>query len=149
MLTVEVVAAPDLPELLPMLRGYCDFYREAPSDEELLAVCRALAGDPEREGLQLLARAEDGRAVGFATLLWTWSLLRGGRVAVMNDLFVAPGDRRRGLGGALIAACREHARERGALWLGWQTAKDNVRAQRVYEAAGALREEWLDYGLRP
>jgi len=51
---------------------------------------RALLADPEREGLQLLARDDAGRAVGFATLYWTWQTLAAARVGVMNDLFVAP-----------------------------------------------------------
>ena len=41
------------------------------------------------------------------------------------------------------------ARARDAVWLGWQTAKSNDRAQRVYERVGAERSEWIDYGLRP
>ena len=43
----------------------------------------------EREGLQLIARDVDGRAVGFATLYWTWQTLNAARLGVMNDLFVA------------------------------------------------------------
>ena len=53
---ISVVGEADLEELLPLLRGYCDFYEVAPSDEALLAVSRALIADPEREGLQLIAR---------------------------------------------------------------------------------------------
>jgi GNAT superfamily N-acetyltransferase len=67
----------------------------------------------------------------------------------MNDLFVTPAARGTGAADALIAACREQAREHGATSLGWQTAKDNHRAQKVYERAGAERSEWIDYGLRP
>lgn len=48
---------------------------------------------------------------------------------------------------ALIAECVESCRQRGAGSLGWQTAKDNHRAQAVYERVGAKREEWLDYSL--
>ena len=65
----------DLAELLPLMRGYCDFYEVAPSDDALLALSRALIADPEREGLQLIARDDDGRALGFATIFWTWSTL--------------------------------------------------------------------------
>ena len=36
----------------------------------------------------------------------------------------------------------------GATSLDWQTAKDNARAQRVYERVGATRAEWVDYSLR-
>ena len=73
------VGEEDLAELLPLLRGYCDFYEVAPSDEALLAVSRALIADPEREGLQLIARRPDGPAVGFATVYWTWQTLNAAR----------------------------------------------------------------------
>ena len=33
------------------------------------------------------------------------------------------------------------------LALRWQTAKDNYRAQRVYERVGGRRQEWIDYSL--
>ena len=52
------------------MRGYCDFYEVSPSDDDLLAMSRALMADPELEGIQLLARDADGRAVGFATIFW-------------------------------------------------------------------------------
>ena len=48
-------------DLLPLMRGYCEFYEVAPSDDDLLAMARVLIADPEREGLQLLARDADGR----------------------------------------------------------------------------------------
>jgi GNAT superfamily N-acetyltransferase len=144
------VGEEDLEELLPLLRGYCDFYEVSPSDEALLAVSRALIADPEREGLQLIARrvgGDDVRAVGFATVYWTWQTLSAARLGVMNDLFVAPEARGSGLADRLIAACRERAAEHGAGELAWQTAKDNLRAQAVYERVGGSRSEWLDYSL--
>jgi GNAT superfamily N-acetyltransferase len=141
------VGEEDLPELLPLLRGYCDFYEVSPSDEALLALSRALIADPEREGLQLIARAPDGTAVGFATVYWTWQTLNAGRLAIMNDLFIASEARGSGLADRLIAACRERAAGHGASGLAWQTAKDNLRAQAVYERVGGHRSEWLDYSL--
>ena len=47
--TARVTTA-DLPELLPLVRAYCDFYEVDPTDDALLAVSRALIADPEREG---------------------------------------------------------------------------------------------------
>ena len=48
----------------------------------------------------------------------------------------------------LIAACAERCRERGATSLVWQTARDNHRAQAVYERVGGERDDrWLDYSL--
>ncbi len=141
------VSEEDLEALLPLLRDYCDFYEVSPSDDALLAVSRALIADPEHEGLQLIARGADGEATGFATVYWTWQTLNAARLAVMNDLFVTPDARGSGLADRLIAACRERAAEHGAGELAWQTAKDNHRAQAVYERVGGHRSEWLDYSL--
>ncbi len=138
----------DLAELLVLMRGYCDFYGASPSDKSLLVLSRALIADPELEGQQVLARGEQDEVVGFATIFWSWSTLGAGRIGVMNDLFVGPGARGTGVAEALIAECRERCRTRGAGSLGWQTAKDNLRAQAVYARVGAVREEWLDYSLR-
>jgi GNAT superfamily N-acetyltransferase len=146
---IAQVTEADLPDLLPLMRGYCDFYEVAPSDDALLALARTLIDDPEQQGLQLIARDdEDGRAVGFATIFWTWSTLSADRLAVMNDLFVAEGARGGGIADALIAACAEQCRKRGVPELAWQTAHTNMRARAVYERVGASRDErWLDYSL--
>ena len=144
---IELVEEADLEELLPLMRAYCDFYEVAPTDDALLVMSRLLIDDPEREGLQLIARDDDGRAVGFATIFWSWSTLSAARLGVMNDLFVAPEGRGGGYAEALIQACLERAREHGADTLSWSTAKDNYRAQAVYDRVGGKREEWLDYSL--
>jgi GNAT superfamily N-acetyltransferase len=145
---ITVVGPTDLPALLPLMRAYCDFYQVAPSDQALLQLSQALLADPEREGLQLLARDDDGRAVGFATLYWTWQTLDASRIGIMNDLFVAAEARGTGVADGLIAACRERCREHGATQLVWQTARDNGRAQALYERIGATRDDrWLDYQL--
>jgi GNAT superfamily N-acetyltransferase len=145
---ITVVGPADLPALLPLLRAYCDFYQVDPSDQALTELSQALLADPRREGLQLLARDDAGRAVGFATLYWTWQTLAATRVGVMNDLFVAAEARGGGVAQALIAACLERCREHGATRLVWQTARDNHRAQAVYARVGATRDDrWLDYEL--
>jgi GNAT superfamily N-acetyltransferase len=144
---IDTVTEQDLNELLPLMRGYCDFYGVAPANARLLAMARALIADPEREGLQLIARDDSGRAVGFATIFWSWSTLHAAPIGVMNDLFVAPDARGAGAAEALILECRELCRRRGARTLSWQTARDNLRAQAVYERVGGRREEWVDYSL--
>jgi GNAT superfamily N-acetyltransferase len=137
----------DLADLLPLLRAYCEFYEVAPSDGALLALSRAVISDPEREGVQLLARDEAGRPAGFASVYWSWDTLLAARVGIMHDLFVTPELRGRGVGEALIDACRAECRRHGAVKLGWQTAHDNRRAQRLYERVGATRDEWVDYWM--
>ena len=144
---IDRVTDADVDELLPLMRGYCDFYEVSPSDDALLTLSRALIGDAEREGVQLLARDEEGRAIGFATIYWTWATTNAERIGVMNDLFVTEDARGSGAAEALIEACRDECRRHGAGKLTWQTALDNERAQRVYDRVGATREQWLDYWL--
>ena len=139
----------DLADLLPLFRAYCAFYGSSPSDDDLLALSRALVADPEREGLQLLARDAQagGAAIGFATVYWTWESTKARRLAVMNDLFVAEAARGTGVADELIARCADEARQRGVRVLSWVTAPDNHHAQRVYDRTGATRSSWLEYEL--
>jgi GNAT superfamily N-acetyltransferase len=145
---IDPVAEEDLDDLLPLMRAYCDFYASAPTDADLLALSRALIADPEREGVQLLARDGDGSGVGFATIFWSWSTTRAFRIGVLNDLYVAPEARGTGLAERLIAACAKRCAARDARRLEWQTAVDNHRAQAVYDRVGGQRSDrWVDYGL--
>jgi GNAT superfamily N-acetyltransferase len=144
--TIARVTEADLAELLPLMRAYCDFYEVSPPDDALLALARALVADPEREGVQLIARNGDD-VLGFATIYWSWATTIAGRIGVMNDLFVAPTARGTGAAEALIQACVEECRRHGAVELTWQTAPDNLRAKKVYDRIGARRAEWVDYSL--
>jgi GNAT superfamily N-acetyltransferase len=147
MTAIATVTEADLPELLPLMRGYCDFYESNPSDGKLLDMSRALLANPDFEGVQFMARDDSGRAIGFATIFWTWSTNAAARLGTMNDLFVSADARGSGAAEALIGACVERCRERGAARLEWQTALDNARAQAVYDRVGGKREQWLSYSL--
>jgi GNAT superfamily N-acetyltransferase len=148
---ITTVGEDDLLDLLPLLRGYCEFYEVDPPNEQLLAMCRALIADPGREGVQLIARESGShppaRAIGFATIFWSWQTLDAGRIGVMNDLFVHPDARGTGVADALISACARRAKEHGARVLAWETALDNARAQKVYDRVGARPSRWLSYEL--
>jgi ribosomal protein S18 acetylase RimI-like enzyme len=65
----------------------------------------------------------------------------------MNDLYVAPAARGRGIGAKLIEACSEECAQHGAIALEWYTKPSNQRAQAVYDRTGASREEWISYSL--
>ena len=148
MAVISIVRESDLAELLPLMRGYCDFYDVDPSDEALLAMSRALIADPRREGFQLIARDSSGSAIGFATVFWTWATSRASRIGVMNDLFVHLDARGSGAADELIAECARLVREAGGRSLEWQTAHDNLRAQKVYRRVGGERDErWLSYSI--
>ena len=123
---ISQVGESDLPQVLPLMRAYCDFYAVNPADDDLMSL---------------------SRAIGFATLCWTWSTLGASMIGVMNDLYVVSEARGTGVADALIAECSSLCRAHGARELCWQTAKDNYRAQAVYDRVGATRAEWLDYSL--
>jgi GNAT superfamily N-acetyltransferase len=141
------VTEADLDAVLPLMRSYCEFYDVAPSDVALSLLCRTLLDSPQADGVQLIARDEARRAVGFATVYWSWSTLNASRIGVMNDLFVSDHARRAGVGGRLIEACKRQAAAHGAAELVWQTAKDNIKAQSLYDRVGGRRSEWIDYSL--
>ena len=151
---IKLVNDADLNELLPLVRAYCEFYHQTEqipviTDDKLLSLSRALIANPKQEGIQLLARdSKNGKPVGFATVFWSWSTLQGGRLAIMNDLFVSEEYRGQGIADILISECAKYARENEALCLTWQTSVDNKRAQTVYDRSGALKSDrWLDYCL--
>jgi GNAT superfamily N-acetyltransferase len=145
--TIDRVTAADLPDLLGLMRAYCDFYEVEPSDSALLALSRALIASPELEGIQLIARDEDARAVGFATIFWSWDTTEASRIGIMNDLYIAPQARGSGLADRLIEACNECCAQRGGARLEWMTGPENLRAQAVYDRVGGIREPWLIYTL--
>ena len=138
----------DLPALLPLLRGYCDFYEANPSDAGLERMARAVIAAPEDEAFLLVATdAESGEILGFAACGWKWSSLRGARIVILEDLFVAVQARGRGHADALIEATAEVARRHGAPAVTWLTAPDNHRAQAVYNRVGGRSEAFLEYEL--
>jgi len=144
--TISKVSQLDLSELLPLMRAYCDFYGVEPRDDRLVAMSRSLIEDPS-EGVQLIARTEDGKAVGFATIFWGWSTLDAGRQGLMNDLYVVPDVRGGGVGRTLIEHCRGACRKKGVPKLIWETAPDNHTAQRLYDSTGAESSTWMAYEI--
>jgi GNAT superfamily N-acetyltransferase len=136
--SINIVNENDLADLLPLLRAYCEFYNKTEqipltTDDALLSISRALIANPVQEGVQLIVRdAKQQTPIGFATVYWSWSTLKGGRLAIMNDLFINEQYRGQGIADILIKECAQKAREHGALCLTWQTSVENKRAQTVY-----------------
>jgi ribosomal protein S18 acetylase RimI-like enzyme len=138
----------DTPRLAELMHEYVvDFYRQPEPDPGAMEglIEAMLEGN---EGVQLVAEA-DGDPVGFATIYFSRTTFTGGRIGIMNDLYVAETHRGSGVARALFEACREECRSQGFAEMTWETAPDNHRAQRFYEKVGGRREDWLVYSIEP
>ena len=146
-MAVREATADDLEALGPLLRGYAEFYESDPPDAGLEAMARDVIGAPEERAFLLVATDDAGEVVGFALNQWKWSSLRGARVVVLDDLFVAEHARGGGHADALIEATAEVARRHGAPAVTWFTMPDNKRAHRVYDRVGGTPETLIEYEL--
>jgi len=144
---IRPAAERDISALTPLMRGYCEFYEANPPDSGLAEMARALIAAPDDQGILLVAQDDEGDPIGFAAVGWKWSSLRGARIAVLEDLFVAPRARGRGAADALIEASANRARANGAPVMTWLTAPDNHRAQAVYNRVGGKSDQFLEYEL--
>jgi len=145
---IAPVSAEQYEELLPLIAAYQRFYEVEEIDEQRNREFFRRFLEPSDDGLLLGARA-GGRFLGYACLYWHFSSTQAVETVLMNDLYVEPDARGRGVGRALIEASAAVAGERGAAHLQWATAPDNHTAQRLYDATGAERSEWIEYELKP
>jgi GNAT superfamily N-acetyltransferase len=91
---------------------------------------------------------EEGRGLGFTQLYPTFTSIGVRRAWILNDLYVDPTARRKGVGRMLMEAARHFAMETGAAWLELATANDNKVAQALYRSLGyKLDEKYLRFKL--
>jgi GNAT superfamily N-acetyltransferase len=131
---VRQAAARDTEAIAPLLDAYRQFYGQ-PADP---ARSRTFLAErlARHESIVFVACDACEVPTGFTQLYPLFSTVRTARTYLLNDLFVAPAARRRGVGRALIGAAVEFARANGAAALSLQTAIDNREARSLYAAAG-------------
>ncbi len=88
----------------------------------------------------LLARGDDGRAIGFVSGVETTHPDKGTEM-FLYELAVHPDHRNRGVGRALVRALADLARERGCYGMWVLTDEDNAAALAAYGAAGGGHPE--------
>lgn len=103
-----------------------------PSREEMETEVRAIVEDPE-VGAMLVAEAAGG-IVGVLGASWTRAIHVPGRYAVIQDLWVHPDWRSRGVGAELVDAMVELARERGVSRIEVGLPRESFEAIRATEA---------------
>ena len=86
---------------------------------------------------EALVAETDARPVGFALFFHTYSTFRTAPCLYLEDLFVEPAARRRGVGTALLAHVAQLAVERGCARLDWAVLDWNAPAIAFYERHGA------------
>ncbi|RZA04966.1 MAG: GNAT family N-acetyltransferase [Proteobacteria bacterium] len=97
------------------------------------AIRTLLAGSPL--GKIYLLRS-GGETAGYCALCFTMSLEFGGVVTIVDDLYLSPAFRGRGLGTLVLRAIEEDARARDSVQLFLEVEKANASARRLYERNG-------------
>jgi ribosomal protein S18 acetylase RimI-like enzyme len=100
---------------------------------KLAEAVRAVLAD-ERLGFFLVARA-DG-LVGVAYVSFTWALEHCGKTAWLEELYVVPEWRDRGLGQDLLAEAMRHAAALGAAAVDLEVDHEHARAENLYRRNG-------------
>ena len=91
----------------------------------------------------------DGVAVGFAVWLFDYSTFNGRFGIYLEDLFVRPALRGRGIGKAMIAHLARRCATHGAPHLQWSVLDWNTPSIDFYRSLGAvLKDEWTICRLR-
>jgi GNAT superfamily N-acetyltransferase len=114
-----------------------------PADAIRNAVEGALCDDGR--ALVLLAERR-GQAVGVAYVSFTWALEHGGKSAWLEELYVVPDERNRGIGTAMLGAVIDKAAAAGAAAVDLEVDSGHTRAARLYERTGFAplpRARWV------
>ena len=126
----------DIPQLLSLVRRYWDFEGIAGFTALRIEVLlEELLAKPTERGLIWVAESERALA-GYLIAVFVLSLEHGGLMAEIDELFVLPEARARGVGSALLSAAESDLAQRGCVRLQLQLATANTRGRAFYERKG-------------
>lgn len=137
----------DVPDLLALLKDLARFEHLAPPDE---AAQKRLVDDgwgaqPRFEAYLAFGEGAE-RAVGCCVVFETYSTFLARPRLFIEDLWVHPDWRSRGIGRALIGHCLQLAHEKGCHRVECMGLDWNDNAHRIYEKMGAFPlHEWFLY----
>jgi ribosomal protein S18 acetylase RimI-like enzyme len=120
-----------------LLHAFNAEYGETTPSAELIAKRAAPLIESREVTVLFVGEGPDG----FAQLRFRPSLYTGALDAYLEELYVVPESRGRGLGRALLEAAMDHARERGAARMDLNTSIDDAAALALYESAGFTNRE--------
>lgn len=135
----------DVPTIASLIRCLAEYEKlsheveldEAKLDEHLFG---------PRPYAEVLMAEVNGQAVGFALFFHNYSTFLGRPGIYLEDLFVLPEHRGRGLGKGLLVGLAKLAAERDCGRLEWSVLDWNEPSIRFYESLGAVaKKEWIIY----
>jgi GNAT superfamily N-acetyltransferase len=112
-------------------RGYCDFYGANVADAVTDRTWKRIL-DPDSAIMCVVAEVE-GKVYGFANCVVHENTWETQPVCYLEDLFVLPAARMRGIGRALVEWLRNSMRAEGWARLYWTTQQDNHAARKLYD----------------
>ncbi|HEU5060094.1 MAG TPA: GNAT family N-acetyltransferase [Kofleriaceae bacterium] len=134
----RVADGPRIVELIRLLASFENL--PAPGDED---AGRLLAHAFEERRLELWVADDGGEVIAYAACFTTYSTFRARPTLFLEDLFVHPAARRRGVATALLARLRGEAEARGCGRFEWMVLDWNLEAQKLYSGIGAtMLPEW-------
>jgi len=139
---LRFATASDAPTILALIRGLAEYEKllhECIADETALA--RTLFGD--RRYAEVVIAEHEGRAAGFALFFHNYSTFLARPGIYLEDLFVRPELRGRGIGETLLAFLAKLAVERDCGRVEWSVLDWNEPAIGFYRKLGAVpMDEW-------
>jgi GNAT superfamily N-acetyltransferase len=127
----------------PLWQGYLTFYKASVNDATTEQTFGRLTCGVEPMGA-FLAIDENGQAVGVVHWIMHRSCWTQGDYCYLQDLFVVPELRNKGIGRLLIDAVYEKSRALGASRVWWLTHETNTDAMKLYDKV-ADRSGFLQY----
>ena len=146
MISVRPPTLADFDAWQRLWQGYCDFYGESVSPMITASTWIRLLDD-DSPLFCLLALNETGTVVGFTNCVihaGTWSKRD---MCYLEDLFVTPDARGKGVGRTLIEAVVAKSRSEGWQRVYWQTKRDNAPARALYEKI-VKPSDWIIYEVK-
>jgi GNAT superfamily N-acetyltransferase len=145
-ITIRPAVETDVPLILRLIRGLAEYEHlldQVAATEEGLT--RGLFREPRPAAEALIAEYE-GEGAGFALFFHTFSTFAGKSGLYIEDLYVLPEFRGRGLGKALVKEAARLAVERGCGRLEWSCLDWNEPSIRFYLSLGARPlTDWTMY----
>jgi GNAT superfamily N-acetyltransferase len=145
-MTVRVrrLEAKDGPAWLRLFKGYIAFYKATVADEVIEATWqRLLEGAPDFHVALVAVDAAD-TPIGLAHVLFHRSTWSPSHYCYLEDLFVDPAQRLKGIGRALIEATYREADARQCTRTYWATQEFNYRARALYDQV-ATKSPFVQY----